>query len=1010
MHTSSIVDVSQLVWSLGHISSSVTEERHNAEKYLKHGEAVPGFLISLFQVLSRSDEEIPLHTKHAASVIFKQYIVKDLDKTVHENVVKLSTQEKYFIKSNIVELTIQSTILLRKQLGVVFRKMADRDYPHDWPDLLPKLITFITAPQQREILIPGSLFVLRNLCKIYNYRTPDGGRRDSLYAIVDCTFPYLLIIFQNLLNLNSLAAAEMIILICKIFSTSIQFSLPPNLMDFNVLTPWINALLLLLTKEIPLDQQPLDPQHRHKWPWWRAKKWVGIILTTLFTRYSSKSSDDELVKAFGPQFMSSFAPSMLHAFLTALCPIGKGVSMPDRFVHIGLNFVLCSVRISSTYLQLKPVLHPFLTDIVFPLLCFNESDTDCWSEDPEEFLRKEYDLIDEYYSAKKTAISLVVNIMNLRPKGNFDFFMSFLVNILTRYNAEPSGKKPQEKYGVLLAMGSLSQKLMKHTSYNASLEDFIAYHVIPEFQNPNGFLRAKACWIFGQFAEIEYKNEMIFIAGLEQVLSLMKDKDIPVRVQAALTIKTLIGVEQASKEIAKILPIVLEEFFNLMSEVDNDDLVSALEVIIHKYSDQIPPFAVNICSRLAEAFLRVSADEDDENSALAALEYLRTIQTVLVSISKMPHLYPQVEAVLLPLLIKSLENNYLEYFEQILRTMTFITYYSPTITPSMWALFPLIYKWFNEYGSDFISEILVVLDNYISRGTETFLAPGTNYLDLVFNMYQKMLEDRTWMETDVGEGCKLIEVVLHYSRSSARVEQLLPHIVHLAARRLQFAERKTFIVLLLQVICNCLYFNPVATLASLERIDQTQVVFSKLFSHVFVDFKRFHDKKVTVLGLSSIYSLPFTSLPPTLRSGFSQIFAGLLQLLVDMKSTKEDDNKPDALSNEEEEELGIDIIDGEFVQDDEDVEDLKTIMENDCVREFGAGDLDDFEDEDVEDDPSYSTAIDDVNELLYFVEKFQSAANREREVYHNLVETAHLKERTAFAMLVEHANSYTLTQ
>lgn len=45
-----------------------------------------------------------------------------------------------------------------------------------------------------------------------------------------------------------------------------------------------------------------------------------------------------------------------------------------------------------------------------------------------------------------------------------------------------------------------------------------------------------------------------------------------------------------------------------------------------------------------------NGEEDD--SALAAAECLGAMQTILDAISKLPHLYPQVEQVLFPLLTK----------------------------------------------------------------------------------------------------------------------------------------------------------------------------------------------------------------------------------------------------------------------------------------------------------------------------------------------------------------------
>jgi hypothetical protein len=218
----------------------------------------------------------------------------------------------------------------------------------------------------------------------------------------------------------------------------------------------------------------------------------------------------------------------------------------------------------------------------------------------------------------------------------------------------------------------------------------------------------------------------------------------------------------------------------------------------------------------------------------------------------------------------------------------------------MWALFPSIYEAFNEYATDFMSNILVVLDNYISRGTEQFLAEGTPYLEMVFNMYKKLLEDDSWSDIDSGEACKLVEVVFHHCRNNRRIDAMIPTIIDLAVKRLLTSKRKAFSVLLLEVIANSLYYNPEITLASLEQTTKTPFVFTTWFNMLFANFKRCHDKKVTILGLSSIYLLPTDRLSPVIKGGFPQIFSGLVQLINKLRSQRDEEEKENPEEEEEE--------------------------------------------------------------------------------------------------------------
>lgn len=44
------------------------------------------------------------------------------------------------------------------------------------------------------------------------------------------------------------------------------------------------------------------------------------------------------------------------------------------------------------------------------------------------------------------------------------------------------------------------------------------------------------------------------------------------------------------------------------------------------------------------------------------------------------------------------------------------------ISPRMWSLFPQLHQCYMEWGFNYLENLLVPLDNYISRGTDVFLS------------------------------------------------------------------------------------------------------------------------------------------------------------------------------------------------------------------------------------------------------------------------------------------------
>lgn len=54
-------------------------------------------------------------------------------------------------------------------------------------------------------------------------------------------------------------------------------------------------------------------------------------------------------------------------------------------------------------------------------------------------------------------------------------------------------------------------------------------HVFPEFQSPVGHIRAKAAWVSGQYADIEFKNPQHFVGLLQCIVRGLRDPELPVR-------------------------------------------------------------------------------------------------------------------------------------------------------------------------------------------------------------------------------------------------------------------------------------------------------------------------------------------------------------------------------------------------------------------------------------------------------------------------------------------------
>lgn len=72
---------------------------------------------------------------------------------------------------------------------------------------------------------------------------------------------------------------------CGFLCEFIQLEIPKLLFDQNIFNAWMILFLNVLERPVPSEGEPVDPDLRKSWGWWKVKKWTVHILNRLYTRY-----------------------------------------------------------------------------------------------------------------------------------------------------------------------------------------------------------------------------------------------------------------------------------------------------------------------------------------------------------------------------------------------------------------------------------------------------------------------------------------------------------------------------------------------------------------------------------------------------------------------------------------------------------------------------------------------------------------------------------------------------
>ncbi|KAG6422846.1 hypothetical protein SASPL_113228 [Salvia splendens] len=992
------MDLPSLALILQGALSTNPDQRRAAEESLNQIQFAPQHLVRLLQIIVEASCDLAV--RQVASITFKNFIAKHW--APHEagycvqwqakgflvpvcEQSRILPEDKEVVRQNILNFIAQVPPILRAQLGECLKTIIHADYPEQWPALL-HWVKHNLQDQQ----VYGALFVLRILSRKYEFKSDD--ERIPVNHIVDETFPNLLNIFNRLVQVAnpSVEVADLIKLICKIFWSSVYLEIPKQLFDPNVFNAWMVLFLNILERPVPAEGQPEDPELRKTWGWWKVKKWTVHILNRLYTRFGDVKLQNPENKAFAQMFQKNYAGQILECHLNLLNVIRVGGYLPDRVINLILQYLSNSISKSNMYNQLQPRLDVVLFEIIFPLMCFGDNDQRLWDEDPHEYVRKGYDIIEDLYSPRTAAMDFVSELVRKRQKENLQKFLFFIVEVFKRYDeAAPEYKNFRQKDGALLAIGALCDKLKQTEPYKSELERMLVQHVFPEFSSPVGHLRAKAAWVAGQYAHINFSDPNNFRRALHSVVAGMRDPELPVRVDSVFALRSFVEACNDLGEIRPILPQLLDEFFKLMNEVENEDLVFTLETIVDKFGEEMAPYALGLCQNLAAAFWKcmntAEADEEgDDPGALAAVGCLRAISTILESVSSLPDLFIHIEPTLLPIMRRMLTTDGQEVFEEVLEIVSYMTFFSPTISLEMWSLWPLMMEALADWAIDFFPNILVPLDNYISRSTAHFLTcKEPDYQQSLWTMVSSVMADKNLEDGDIEPAPKLIQVLFQNCRG--QVDHWVEPYLRITVERLRRTEKPYLKCLLIEVVADSLYYNASLTLIILQKLNVATEVFNLWFqmlqqtkkSGARANFKREHDKKVCCLGLTSLLPLPADQLP---GEALERVFKSTLELLVAYK----------------------DQVAAVSAMISENIHGIITYCMQ--AKAFRSTEFDDEDsDDDFSDDEELQSPIDDVDPFIFFVDTIKVLQASDPLRFQNISQTLDFHYQALANGVAQHA-------
>ncbi|XP_064603784.1 importin-7-like [Liolophura sinensis] len=974
-------------------------QREQAEQHLHEVHKIVGFAPILLHVVMSEQFEMPVRQ---AGVIYLKNMVtqfwQDREAETPGEAVPFNVHEhdRHTIRQNIVEAIIQSPEVIRVQLCVCVSHIAKYDYPGRWPDFAQKIAMYITSDNQATLM--GALMCLYQLVKNYEYKRP--SEREPLNQAMQHLLPIIYQRCQQLLPDVSEASNLLQKQILKIFYALTQNFLPLDLITKEMFTHWITLIRQIVDRPVPDSCNEIDEDERPELAWWKVKKWATHILARLFERYGSPGNVTKEYTQFAEWYLKSFSHDVIQVLLKVLDLYRQKIYVAPRVLQQALNYLHQGVSHAFSWKFMKPYIQNIIQEVVFPLMCHTDEDEEMWNTDPHEYIRVKYDVFEDFLSPVIAAQSLLHSSVSKR-KDILQKTMGYCMQVLTTPNVNP-----RQKDGALHMVGAVADILLKKKMYKDQAEMMLTQHVFPEFQSPYGFLRARACWVLHYFCELRFKNEQNLLQALMCTKTcLCSDKDLPVRVEAAIALQMLITEQEKAKQ--HMLPHVKEvviQLLNVIRETENDDLTSVMQKIVVTYVDEVAPLAVEMTSHLAQTFAAVLDTDVDgsEEKAITALGLLNTMETILNVMDGQPEIMRQLEGIVLNVIGTILQQNILDFYEEVLTLIYSLT--GTHISNHLWQVFKMLYDMFQKDGIDYFTEMMPALHNYVTVDTPAFLSNPEN-LQIIYNMC------KTVLTADVGEdaechAAKLLEVVL--LQCKGHVDQVVPSFVELALERLTREVRTSELrTMCLQVVIAALYYNTgflLETLAKMHLPNTTASVtsqFLKQWLHDTDSFLGLHDRKISVLGLCSLLSTG-ANRPQEINEVATQMIPSMLHLFQGLKRAYANRAQDEAEEEEEEEEEDEEYEPEVLEDDDDDIDDeSQQYLEKLERAEAGEDDDSDGYSDDGEDETpleTFTTPIDEehspVDEYIIFKSVLEGLQTQDPNWYNLLISQLTAEQKT----------------
>lgn len=687
------MDEAELSCILKATLSSEDHLRVPAERALQSLFGTPGFLEALAKIVFMGTE---FKVSQMASIHIKN---------LTQVWAQLPLQDRDFAKQHLLSLLSYSVPeKFRSQFEVAARNIISIEGV--WPELRTSLEQGMSSEDAAVFF--SCINCSLQVCRVFEMSMQED--RAKLQDFTEHFFPALAKLLTQLLQSGTVDAFHFIEMILHTYWVASCFEITSDFVSS--LPCWVPQLQVLISME--------------SCPYEKAQFRAAQIATRLLQRGTSGLEMNDSIIAQGKLFVETYAMSLLDTVLHKLAtPCNEA-----------LLIELIKYAIQSFKLPGGPQKLTEAVSMMLPLaekcLLRKQAETEKWSDNPEEFLQNENDFGNPVFSLRYTAVSLISEFCQV------GYLQVILHSIVT------SAPDVLHKEAHLFLLGSINTQLKPFAN---DIQVYLQASALPELTSSVGLMRYRALWLIGKLAKLPfdsaYKTDVT-----QKVCSALSDPELPVRVQAAITLPKLEWPE-ARSIVTSYIQQVLQAYIGLMGEISIEELADALSELVEPQLEHLSGYAVELVTMLSNYFnelVKADPSEDEGEAAMTALAVVSTLGKLLDCASDNAALYNQLINLYLPIMEFCLKNE--DYLSEGLDFLCLLIEYAPQ-------------------GHEYLANYLTLIGRAVC-GDETTEAYAFSCIYSVVEPIETMIEVYGCARLDMGTVVNILKKLIDEDDRQAR--------------------------------------------------------------------------------------------------------------------------------------------------------------------------------------------------------------------------------------------------